>query len=47
MDKEQEIRDLRERLKTINQKIRDELGKIESVKENLRKAYRRADREKY
>jgi uncharacterized coiled-coil DUF342 family protein len=47
MDKEQEIRTLRDQLKSINIKIVGEIGRIETVKTSLSTTYRRADREKY
>lgn len=47
MDKEQEIRTLRDQLESINVKIMGEIGRIEVVKTSLSKAYRRVDKEKY
>ena len=46
MDKEKEIKDLKETLGFIDSAIRGELAKIETLKTKL-KGYRRHDKEKY
>lgn len=47
MDREQEIRSLKEQLKSLEENIRLELNKIEVVKSKLKAGYRRRDKEKY
>ena len=47
MDKEEEIQDLKEKLRSINSKIKDELNKIDQLKLKITTVYRRRDRAKY
>lgn len=47
MDREQEIKSLKEQLKSLEDNIKRELTKIEGVKSKLAAGYRRRDKEKY
>lgn len=47
MDKEDEIKSLKEQLKSLEGKIRGELNKIEALKTRISKGYRRRDKAKY
>ncbi len=47
MDKEDEIQDLKEKLRSINSKIREELTKIDQLKLKITTVYRRRDKKKY
>lgn len=47
MDKEVEIQDLKEKLRFINSKIREELTKIDQLKLKITTVYRRRDKKKY
>lgn len=47
MDNEAEIQDLKEKLRSINSKIREELTKIDRLKLKISTVYRRRDKAKY
>ena len=47
MDREEEIQDLKEKLRSINEKIKEELNKIDQLKIKITTVYRRRDRAKY
>lgn len=47
MDNEAEIQDLKEKLRSINSKIREELTKIDRLKLRISTVYRRRDKTKY
>lgn len=47
MDNEAEIQDLKEKLRSINSKIREELTKIDRLKLKISTVYRRRDKKKY
>lgn len=47
MDREQEITSLKEKLTTLEKRIKGELEKIDIIKNKLSTAYRRRDKEKY
>jgi len=47
MDKEKDIQDLKEKLRSINSKIKEELTKIDQLKLKITTVYRRRDKKKY
>ena len=47
MNREEEIQDLKEKLRAINSKIKEELNKIDQLKIKITTVYRRRDRTKY